>query len=131
MCGVVVRDVLSMISDILYLQPERKQQLRDRVKEWGAKSLKRSVGIVHYIGALFKLKMLPETVLHMCFARLLCSLSDSDSLECFAHLVTFTGKDVDKLKAKVCKYSEATLLWISLGQLKKLILEEMCRLSYT
>ena len=110
-----MRDVyIVSISCILYLQPERKQQLGDRVKEWDAKSLKWSVGIVHFIGELFKLKMLPETVMHMCFARLLRSSSDNGSLECFTHLVTITGKDVNKLKAKVCKYS--------LQQLIKLVL---------
>ena len=97
-------------SDITCLQPERKQQLRDRVKDWDAKNLKRSLGIMHFIGELFKLKMLSEIVIHECLVRLLRSSSDTDSLECFARLLTISGKDIDKPEAKVCKYIKIILL---------------------
>lgn len=73
------------------------------MKDLDAKNLKWSLGIVHFIGELFKLKMLSETVIHECLVRLLRSSSDTDSLECFARLLTVTGKDIDRPEAKVCE----------------------------
>ena len=62
---------------------------------------KRSLGNIRFIGELFKLKMLSETILHECITRLLKSSSDEESLECFARLITTTGKELDKQEAKV------------------------------
>ena len=39
--------------------------------------------------------------MHECIVRLLRSSSDEKSLECFAGLITTTGKDLDKPEAKV------------------------------
>ena len=39
--------------------------------------------------------------MHECIVRLLRSSSDEESLECFAGLITTTGKDLDKPEAKV------------------------------
>ena len=78
------------------------------MNDWDAKNLKRSLGIVHFIGELYKLKMLPDIVIHECLIRLLQSSSDTDSLECFTRLVTISGKEIDKPVAKVCNHS----LWI-------------------
>ena len=104
---------VSLHSGIIFLQSERRQQLRDRVKDWDAKKLKRSLGIMHFIGELFKLKMLSEIVIHECLVRLLQSSSDTDCLECFARLLTISGKDVDKPEAKVCKYIK-TILFVDI-----------------
>ena len=62
---------------------------------------KRSLGNIRFIGELFKLQMLSETIMHECIVRLLKSTSDEESLECFARLITTTGKDLDQEKAKV------------------------------
>ena len=62
---------------------------------------KRSLGNIRFIGELFKLKMLSETIMHECITRLLKSTSDEESLECFAGLIKTTGKDLDKPEAKV------------------------------
>ena len=62
---------------------------------------KRSLGNIRFIGELFKLSMLSETIMHECITRLLKSSSDEESLECFGKLIMTTGKDLDKPKAKV------------------------------
>lgn len=62
---------------------------------------KRSLGNIRFIGELFKLKMLSETIMHECITRLLKSASDEESLECFARLITTTGKDLERPETKV------------------------------
>ena len=47
-------------------------------------------------------QILSESIMHECMIRLLKSTSDEESLECFAKLITTTGKDLDKEEAKVC-----------------------------
>ena len=39
--------------------------------------------------------------MHECIVRLLRSTSDEDALECFSHLITTTGKELDHPQAKV------------------------------
>ena len=46
-------------------------------------------------------QMLSEAIMHECVFRLLRSHSDVESLECFARLITTTGKDLDHPQAKV------------------------------
>ena len=47
------------------------------------------------------MQMLSETFIHECITRFLSSKSDEQSLVCFARLITITGKELDKGKAKV------------------------------
>lgn len=62
---------------------------------------KRSLGNIRFIGELFNLKMLSETIMHECITRLLRSTSDEEALECFGKLIVTTGKDLDIPPAKV------------------------------
>ena len=57
-----------------------------------------SRGRVHTVST----QILSESVMHECMIRLLRSVFDEESLECFAMLMTTTGKDLDKEEAKVC-----------------------------
>ena len=82
-------------------QAEKKKQLEDELIVRDGKNRKRSLGNMHFLGELFKLKMLSEIIMHECVVRLLRSSSDEESLECFAGLITTTGKDLDKPEAKV------------------------------
>ena len=82
-------------------QAEKKKQLKEELEVWKKKNRKQSLGNIRFLGELFKLKMLSETILHECIVRLLRSSSDEKSLECFACLVSVTGKDLDKPEAKV------------------------------
>ncbi len=62
---------------------------------------RRSLGNIRFIGELFNLKMLSETIMHECITRLLKSTSDEEALECFGKLIVTTGKDLDKPEARV------------------------------
>ena len=50
--------------------------------------------------------------MHECVVRLLRSSSDEESLECFAGLITTTGKDLDKPEAKVASVGTAGCMCI-------------------
>ena len=82
-------------------QAEKKKQLDDDLEACEVTNRKRSLNNIRFIGELFKLKMLSETIMHKCVVRLLRSSSDEESLECFTGLITTTGKDLDRPEAKV------------------------------
>ena len=86
---------------IFYSQDEKRQELNDELSVAMTQMRKRSLGNIRFIGELFKLKMLSETIMHKCITRLLKSSSDEESLECFGKLIIITGKDLDKPEAKV------------------------------
>ena len=65
------------------------------------KAHRQSRANVLFIGELFLVKMLSETILHESIVRLLSSSSDGEALECAAVLMTFTGKRLDHPQAKV------------------------------
>jgi translation initiation factor 4G len=79
---------------------EEKKLKEEQFSEWEDKARKRSLGNIRFIGELFKLKMLSESIMHECIVRLLRSTSDEDSLECFSRLITTTGKELDHQAAK-------------------------------
>ncbi|XP_047198918.1 eukaryotic translation initiation factor 4 gamma 3-like [Hippoglossus stenolepis] len=60
---------------------------------------RRSIGNIKFIGELFKLKMLTETIMHECVVKLLKN-HDQESLECLCTLLTTIGKELDFEQAK-------------------------------
>ena len=58
-------------------------------------------GRVHTVST----QILSDSVMHECMIRLLRSVFDEESLECFAMLMTNIGKDLDREEAKVCGVS--------------------------
>jgi translation initiation factor 4G len=80
---------------------EKKKQLQGELEAFETKNRKRSLGNIRFIGELFNLRMLSDTIMHECVLRLLRSSSDEESLECFAVLITTTGKCLDKPESKV------------------------------
>jgi len=62
--------------------------------------------------------MLSETIMHECVVRLLRSAVDEESLECFARLITTTGKDLDHPQAKVRgrKWDRVKVWWRGGGE---------------
>ena len=46
-------------------------------------------------------QLLSEAIIHECIQRLLKSLADGESLECFAKLMTTIGKELDHGKGQV------------------------------
>jgi len=69
-------------------------------KESGVR--RRSRGNIRFIGELFKLKMISETIMHECVFKLLRSegVSQEESLECMCGLLTTIGELLDHKKAK-------------------------------
>ncbi|KAL5490846.1 hypothetical protein EMCRGX_G016037 [Ephydatia muelleri] len=64
-------------------------------------SRQRMLGNIRFIGELYKLKTLSESIMHECTRRFQKTSSDEKSLECFAKLMTVTGKELDKEKTKL------------------------------
>ena len=95
MCGVCVTHACVPFQD------EKRKLLTGEMTIAMTRMRKRSLGNIRFIGELFKLQMLSETILHECITRLLKSSSDEESLECFSRLISTTGKDLDKQQAKV------------------------------
>ena len=82
-------------------QPARRRQLEQELKVHEAKNHKQSMNNIHFLGELFKLKMLSETIMHDCIVRLLWSSTNWQLLEDFTVLITTTGKNLDHPDAKV------------------------------
>ncbi|XP_016346712.1 eukaryotic translation initiation factor 4 gamma 1-like [Sinocyclocheilus anshuiensis] len=83
----------------LPLQEEEKQRLKEELEDAKDKARRRSLGNIKFIGELFKLKMLTETIMHDCIVKLLKN-HDEESLECLCRLLSTIGKDLDFEKAK-------------------------------
>ncbi|XP_016395654.1 eukaryotic translation initiation factor 4 gamma 1-like [Sinocyclocheilus rhinocerous] len=84
--------------DALTLE-EEKQRLKEELEDAKDKARRRSLGNIKFIGELFKLKMLTETIMHDCIVKLLKN-HDEESLECLCRLLSTIGKDLDFEKAK-------------------------------
>ncbi|KAG1932736.1 eukaryotic translation initiation factor 4 gamma 1 isoform X2 [Pimephales promelas] len=78
---------------------EVKQRLKEELEDAKDKARRRSLGNIKFIGELFKLKMLTETIMHDCIVKLLKN-HDEESLECLCRLLSTIGKDLDFEKAK-------------------------------
>ncbi|XP_067048900.1 eukaryotic translation initiation factor 4 gamma 1-like isoform X2 [Acropora muricata] len=74
---------------------KRKSDLEDQVHQ----AKRRTLGNIRFIGELFKLKMLTESIMHDCVVKLLRS-NDEESFECLCKLLVTIGKDLDHEKAK-------------------------------
>ena len=86
---------------VFYFQKEVRSLLEEEIELILEKRKKLSLGSACFIGELFKLRMLSETFIHECITHLLSSKSDEQSLVCFVRIITSTGKELDKGKAKV------------------------------
>ncbi|XP_026676030.1 eukaryotic translation initiation factor 4 gamma 3-like [Diaphorina citri] len=94
-------DSLKTISD----QKEREEK-RLEYEDEERLHRKKSVGVMTFIGELFKLRLLHPRVVHGCFHMLLEKGNDVESLECLAKLITSTGKAVEELNNGSGPYSE-------------------------
>ncbi|XP_015747286.1 PREDICTED: eukaryotic translation initiation factor 4 gamma 1-like [Acropora digitifera] len=74
---------------------KRKSDLEDQVHQ----AKRRTLGNIRFIGELFKLKMLTESIMHDCVFKLLRS-NDEESFECLCKLLVTIGKDLDHEKGK-------------------------------
>ncbi|XP_074654497.1 eukaryotic translation initiation factor 4 gamma 1-like isoform X3 [Tubulanus polymorphus] len=78
---------------------EEKKVLQEELNYAYAKSKRRSIGNIRFIGELFKLNMLTENIMHECIVTLLKS-NDEDNLECLCRLLSTIGKELDHEKGK-------------------------------
>ena len=86
-CFCFLKEVHSLLEEEIELILEKRKKL--------------SLGSACFIGELFKVQMLSETIIHECITHLLSSKSDEQSLVCFVRLITITGRELDKGMAKV------------------------------
>ncbi len=64
-----------------------------------------------FIGELFKLQMLIDTIMYDCIEYLLRDKADEESLECLCKLLTNIGKELDiKANEKVCHHQTVSIM---------------------
>ncbi|KAB5550135.1 hypothetical protein PHYPO_G00050330 [Pangasianodon hypophthalmus] len=80
-------------------EEEVRQRQREELEEAKDAARRRSLGNIKFIGELFKLKMLTESIMHDCVVKLLKN-HDEESLECLCRLLSTIGKDLDFEKAR-------------------------------
>jgi len=79
---------------------ERKKQGIEDLANTAVKLNRRSVGNIRFIGELFKLKMLTESIIHECLGKL-CRAENDHSLECLCQLLTCVGQELDNKQSKL------------------------------
>ena len=91
----------SLLSDIIPCQGEKQESLKEELEEIRREVRQRSLGVVKFMGELFKLKMLTEGIIDVCIVSLL-QRQREESLECLCVLLSSTGKNLDNKKVCVC-----------------------------
>lgn len=66
------------------------------------KAKRRGLGLVRFIGELFKLQMLTERIMHLCIKKLLANATDpeEEEIESLCKLMTTVGRQLDTEKAR-------------------------------
>ncbi|KAF7695915.1 hypothetical protein HF521_006009 [Silurus meridionalis] len=71
-----------------------RERLQDELEEAKNQACRKTKGNMKFIGQLFKLRMLTESIIHNCVVKLL-KRNDEGSLECLSILLTTAGKEID------------------------------------
>ncbi|KAJ1025192.1 hypothetical protein NDA16_002697 [Ustilago loliicola] len=81
--------------------PKEAELLSDEYYE-AQKAKRRGLGLVRFIGELFKLNMLTERIMHLCIKKLLANATDpeEEEIESLCKLMTTVGKLLDNEKAR-------------------------------
>ncbi|SPO40905.1 related to TIF4631 - mRNA cap-binding protein (eIF4F), 150K subunit [Pseudozyma flocculosa] len=81
--------------------PKEAELLSDEYYE-AQKAKRRGLGLVKFIGELFKLSMLTERIMHLCIKKLLSNATDpeEEEIESLCKLMTTVGKLLDTDKAR-------------------------------
>ncbi|XP_042560008.1 uncharacterized protein LOC122129052 isoform X3 [Clupea harengus] len=79
---------------------DQQQRLKEVLEEIRGEVRQRSLGVVKFMGELFKLKMLNESIIDICIISLL-QRQREESLECLCVLLSSTGKDLDNEKIQL------------------------------
>ncbi|TKY88754.1 hypothetical protein EX895_002385 [Sporisorium graminicola] len=82
-------------------EPKEAELLSDEYYE-AQKAKRRGLGLVRFIGELFKLSMLTERIMHLCIKKLLANATDpeEEEIESLCKLMTTVGKLLDTEKAR-------------------------------
>ncbi|KAK9501015.1 hypothetical protein O3M35_002151 [Rhynocoris fuscipes] len=78
---------------------EKKKELKLLLEEEERRIRIKKVGLVRFIGELYKLKMLTNKIMHGCITVLLDKI-DEESLECLCKLLTTIGKELEQMSDK-------------------------------
>ena len=76
-------------------EPEKKKQLSEELYEDKKRCRMRGLGLIKFIGELYKIGMLNDTIMYDCIFRLLMDISD-ESLECLCDLLATIGEKLDE-----------------------------------
>ncbi|SNX84030.1 related to TIF4631 - mRNA cap-binding protein (eIF4F), 150K subunit [Melanopsichium pennsylvanicum] len=81
--------------------PKEAELLSDEYYE-AQKAKRRGLGLVRFIGELFKLSMLTERIMHLCIKKLLANATDpeEEEIESLCKLMTTVGRLLDTEKAR-------------------------------
>ncbi|BFZ23990.1 hypothetical protein BsWGS_27026 [Bradybaena similaris] len=102
--------------------PERAEKIENTLYQMKLKRLK-FYGNIRFIGELYKLNMLTETIMHDCILRLL-KARDDDSLVSLCNLITTVGQSLDSDKAR-------TRMDQYFAQMAKIADERKSRIKFT
>lgn len=79
--------------------PDIKKQLNEELYEDMYRCRMRGLGLIKFIGELYKIEMLNDAIMFECVVRLLSDKSE-ESLECLCDLLATIGEKLDKSKKK-------------------------------
>jgi hypothetical protein len=92
---------LAQVIHVILFQLQKRSYLEEELSTEKALGRRSYLGNVQFIAELFKLRMVPDNIMHECIRRLLRSTFDETYLECVAILLTVAGKCLDKHNGKV------------------------------
>lgn len=93
--------------------PEKRQELEEEERKFR----RRSVGIVRFIGELFKFNMLTQKIISKCIKHLL-SCDQEESLECLCKLLTTVGQMMEKTNFDFAPYISQMQDLVNMKKLK-------------
>lgn len=64
------------------------------------KAKRQGLGLVKFIGELFKLRMLTERTMHECIKKLLSNVDNPEEIESLCRLLSTVGQELDTTKAR-------------------------------
>ncbi|CAF2066461.1 unnamed protein product [Rotaria magnacalcarata] len=74
---------------------KKRKDEAEKLEEDLVKAKRRKLGNIFFIGELFKLQMLTDTIMYDCIEYLLRDKSDEESIECLCRLLRTIGKELD------------------------------------
>uniref|UniRef100_A0A6G1SCC3 Eukaryotic translation initiation factor 4 gamma 1 n=1 Tax=Aceria tosichella TaxID=561515 RepID=A0A6G1SCC3_9ACAR len=83
--------------------PEKKKHLDEELYEDMYRCRMRGLGLIKFIGELYKIEMLNDAIMFDCIQRLLADPSSEESLECLCDLLKTIGEKLDRSSQAMAK----------------------------